>query len=215
MSTPADIRSFEIARGLGIKRRNAATAVSMGIVLAFAAFGLSGSLQREIRPMWILFGLLAGLAYANVFEYVLHRFLLHWGNGFLVQRHALHHDSAGAPEEARYVNFATSPLVVILLFALNALPIFVLQRALGSALKRSLHASVAIGIFAGFTLYYVAYEEIHWRIHLGRLPGWLQSARRHHMLHHGGFEGHYNVFLPVFDWIFHRSEWKRQTIRTR
>jgi len=207
MSTPADIRAFEIARGLGIKRRNAATAFSMGVVLAFAAFGLSGSPQREILPMRILFGFLLGLAYANVFEYVLHRFLLHWGNGFLVQRHALHHDSAGAPEEAHYVNFATAPLVVVLVFALNALPIF--------GLERFLHASMAIGIFVGFTLYYVAYEEIHWRIHLGRLPGWLQSARRHHMLHHGGFEGHYNVFLPVFDWIFHHREWKRQTIRTR
>jgi hypothetical protein len=24
------------------------------------------------------------------------------------------------------------------------------------------------------------------------------------MLHHGGFEGRYNVFLPVFDWVFRR-----------
>ena len=39
--------------------------------------------------------------------------------GFLVQRHALHHNSAGAENEARYINFATSPLVVVLVFALQ------------------------------------------------------------------------------------------------
>jgi hypothetical protein len=28
------------------------------------------------------------------------------------------------------------------------------------------------------------------------------------MLHHGGFEGRYNVFLPVFDWVLHRHHSK-------
>jgi hypothetical protein len=36
----------------------------------------------------------------------------------------------------------------------------------------------------------------------------MHFARRHHQLHHGGFPGRYNVFLPIFDWIFERGEWK-------
>jgi hypothetical protein len=65
-------------------------------------------------------------------------------------------------------------------------------------------------MFAGFTIYFIAYEEIHWRFHLGGwLPGWLRAARNHHMLHHGSFEGRYNVFLPIFDWLFHRNAWKQ------
>ena len=191
--------SEEISRSLAIKRNNALTALAVGGALAaFAArtdgFGPFGS--------GALYGFLAGLLYANLFEYVLHRYLLHWGSGFLAGQHALHHNSAGTPQEARYVNFASSPWVVVLLFASNAMPVF--------AVEWLFHLGLAPGMLAGFTIYYVLYEEIHWRMHLGGwLPSWLQAARRHHMLHHGGFEGRYNVFLPLCDWIFQRRQWKR------
>lgn len=194
-------RSAEIARARSIKRVNALTALLTGSIVAIVALELVRFNSREFDPLRLAAGFLAGVLYANAFEYVLHRFFLHWGEGFLVQRHGLHHDTAGAPEEPRYVNFATSPWVVVLVFALNALPVL--------ALELFLRPGLAVGIFAGFTLYFVAYEEIHWRFHLGGwLPGWLQRARHHHMLHHGGFEGRYNVFLPVFDWIFQRRTWK-------
>jgi hypothetical protein len=191
-------RSAEIARAHRVKRRNAITALLSGSILVAVVLELVHFDSRELDPLRLVLGFLAGVLYANGFEYVLHRFLLHWGEGFLVQRHGLHHDTAGAAEEPRYVNFATSPWVVVLVFVLNGLPVF--------ALEFFLRTGFAVGIFAGFTLYFIAYEEIHWRFHLGGwLPGWLRSARNHHMLHHGGFEGRYNVFLPIFDWIFHRS----------
>jgi hypothetical protein len=198
-------RSAEVARAHRVKRRNAITALLSGSILAAVVLELVHFDARELDPLRLGAGFLAGVLYANGFEYVLHRFFLHWGQGFLVQRHGLHHDTAGAAEEPRYVNFATSPWVVVLVFALNALPVF--------ALELFLHVGLAVGIFAGFTLYFIAYEEIHWRFHLGGwLPGWLRAARNHHMLHHGGFEGRYNVFLPIFDWIFHRSAWKHGSL---
>jgi hypothetical protein len=195
-------RSAEIARARRVKRVNAITALLIGSLLATLVLQLVHFDGREFDPLHLMAGFLAGLLYANAFEYVLHRFFLHWGEGFLVQSHGLHHDTAGAPEEPRYVNFATSPWVVVLVFALNALPIL--------ALELFLRIGLAAGIFAGFTLYFIAYEEIHWRFHLGGwLPGRLRVARNHHMLHHGGFEGRYNVFLPIFDWIFQRGAWKQ------
>lgn len=195
-------RSAEIARAHRVKRRNAITALLMGSILAAVVLELAHFDSRELDPPRLVAGFLAGVLYANGFEYVLHRFLLHWGEGFLVQRHGLHHNTAGAAEEPRYVNFATSPWVVVLVFVLNALPVL--------ALELFLHFGLAVGILAGFTLYFIAYEEIHWRFHLGGwLPASLRAARNHHMLHHGGFEGRYNVFLPIFDWIFHRSAWRR------
>jgi hypothetical protein len=198
-------RSAEVARAHHVKRRNAVTAFLMGSILAIVVLKLVHFDSRELDPLRLVTGFLAGVLYANAFEYVLHRFFLHWGEGFLVQRHGLHHDTAGAMEEPRYVNFATSPWVVVLVFVLNALPVF--------ALEFFLRTGFAVGIFAGFTLYFIAYEEIHWRFHLGGwLPGWLRSARNHHMLHHGGFEGRYNVFLPIFDWIFHRSAWRQGSL---
>src|ERR1700674_570550 len=171
MITPAETRSAVISLGIRVKRKNAITAFCTGGVLSLAAFRLWGGV--ELLPLRLVAGLLLGLVYANAFEYALHRFLLHWGEGLLVQRHALHHDSGGSPDEARYVNFATSPLVVVLVFALNALPVFALQRLW--------HGGLGGGVFGGFTIYYILYEEIHWRIHLGRLPVWLQFARHHHM----------------------------------
>src|ERR1700722_4770202 len=128
-------RAAEIARGLRIKRNNAATAVCIGAALALVA---ARWYPMALTPLHLLLGILAGILYANAFEYVLHRFLLHWGEGFLVRRHALHHDSAGTPLEARYVNFATSPWVVVLVFALNAPAVFcfeyLLQIGLGSGM---------------------------------------------------------------------------------
>ena len=198
-------RPAEIARARRVKRVNAITALLIGSILATLVLKLVGFDGRAFDPLHLAAGFVAGLLYANAFEYVLHRFFLHWGEGFLVQRHGLHHDTAGAPEEPRYVNFATSPWVVVLVFVLNALPVL--------ALELFLHLGLAVGILAGFTLYFIAYEEIHWRFHLGGwLPGWLRATRNHHMLHHGGFEGRYNVFLPIFDWIFQRGTWKHGSV---
>jgi hypothetical protein len=198
-------RAEELGRGRAVKRRNALTAGLVGSALIlFAEQFLKPrpALSWENALIRLGLGLLVGLIYANAFEYVLHRFLLHKGEGFLDRRHALHHDSGGAPEEARYVNFARSPLVVVLVFVLNAIPV--------ESLEYFLRAGIAAGIFLGFTIYFIAYEEIHWRIHFGGLPRWMNFARRHHMLHHGGFAGRYNVFLPLFDWIFSGAEQSRR-----
>jgi hypothetical protein len=192
------VRNLAIQRSRAVKRNNALTALAAGGTLAVLGARAYGFGPHDAG---IFYGIVAGLLYANLFEYVLHRYLLHWGSGFLAGRHALHHKSAGTPEEPRYVNFATSPWVVVLLFVSNALPVF--------ALEHFLRLGLAPGMLAGFAVYYMLYEEIHWRMHLGGwLPGWLQVARHHHMLHHGDFEGRYNVFLPLCDWIFQRSQWK-------
>jgi hypothetical protein len=202
---PVTAAQQEIAWSWAIKRRNAVTAVTLGGTLAACAARIYGFGPHGTG---VLYGFLAGIVYANLFEYVLHRFVLHWGEGFLPSRHGLHHDSVGAPQQPRYVNFATSPWVVVLLFVANALPVF--------ALEQATHWGLAPGMLGAFTIYYILYEEIHWRMHLGGwLPKWMAAARQHHMLHHGGFEGRYNVFLPLSDWIFQRREWKRGAFMPR
>jgi hypothetical protein len=212
----SSLRTAEINRALAIKRNNAITAALTGGVLATIAGRLYGIGTPALAPFPSLLGTAGGILYANAFEYVLHRFLLHWGNGFLVQRHALHHNSAGADNEARYVNFASSPLVVVLVFVLNAPAVFAAQFLVGRQTERFSAGAFGAGMFAGFTIYYIAYEAIHWRIHMGGwLPKWMKFARRHHMLHHAEFDGHYSVFLPIFDWIFTRLEGKRSVPTSR
>ena len=135
-------RPAEIARARRVKRVNAITTLLSGGLLAAIVFRLAGLDHRALEPVRLMAGFLAGILYANAFEYVLHRFFLHWGEGFLVQRHGLHHDTAGAPEEPRYVNFATSPWVVVLVFVLNAVPVL--------ALEFFFRPGLAAGMFAGF-----------------------------------------------------------------
>lgn len=190
MNKSEDDRAIDIAYGLRVKRNNAITAFITGTALAALAIRL----EARVSVAAILLGIFAGVIYANGFEYLLHRFFLHWGEGYLVKQHGLHHSSP--PNAARYVLFSSSAGVVVLVFVLNAIPVFAMGHWAGGGF--------AAGMFAAFTGYYIAYEEIHWRIHVGGLPRWMRFARRHHMLHHNGDDGRYNVFLPIFDWVFHR-----------
>jgi len=51
-----------------------------------------------------------------------------------------------------------------------------------------------------------AAEELHWRIHMkGWLPWGLGFARAYHMSHHDTPNTHYNVFLPLFDFLLGNS----------
>jgi sterol desaturase/sphingolipid hydroxylase (fatty acid hydroxylase superfamily) len=55
-------------------------------------------------------------------------------------------------------------------------------------------------MFVGWTVYLIAAEEVHWRIHMdGWLPPGLRFARAYHMSHHDIPNARYNVFLPLFD----------------
>jgi len=141
-----------------------------------------------------LAGIFLGLLHANAFEYFFHRFALHPPGRTLAYYHGLHHSTWGTPDEPLYMNFAQNPAIVVLLFAVNALPVF--------ALEHFLRRGLAPGILAGFVMYFVAYEEIHWRIHLGGwLPSWLEPARGHHLQHHAGGGDRFNIFFPLFDWL--------------
>ena len=134
-------------------------------------------------------GFLLGLLYSNTFEYVMHRVLLHGTTGYLHRGHERHHVSWGRDDEGLYVRFGP-PVAVVGLLALNGLPLIFLDR---------MGAGIGGGAFLGFVAYYVLYEELHWRIHLGYLPPWLGWMRKHHCAHHRGEAGKYSVLLPVWD----------------
>ena len=175
-----------IAFGRKIKCQNALTATVFGGLLAAVAGAISP--PRFAACAW---GLAAGFVYANLFEYALHRFILHAREGLLAQTHGVHHSTWRGAEEPLYVNFARSPWVVVLLFAGNGLPVI--------AVDGFLRLGFASAAIVAFVLYFIAVEEIHWRIHMGGLPAWLEFARRHHLRHHARGEGGFNVYLPLFD----------------
>jgi hypothetical protein len=182
---PSSAESLASARKL--KRNNALTAILCGALPALLlAFHLPPT-----RQQWF-FGIAIGLVWANAFEYFYHRYLLHHTRGRLGKGHILHHITSGKEEEVEHLTFGESPLYVLLLFGSNGSPVIFADLLWGFAL--------APGILLGFTAYFIAVEEIHWRIHLGDwLPPGLRAARPYHMDHHDIPEGRYNVFFPLFD----------------
>jgi fatty acid hydroxylase family protein len=189
MPSDSDIRAQTKAQGLRIKRNNLLAAVLSGSVLVWISIRF---FPHSIAG--ILFGLVLGFFYANGFEYCLHRFLLHSGRGVFCEQHMVHHATLNSPEAARYVNFSRNPWGVVALFFANAAPFLFLQWIFRDGWTA--------GVFASFTIYYIAFEEIHWRSHMGGwLPKWLRPAATHHLLHHARDTGRFNVFLPIFDWL--------------
>ena len=188
---PSDdvIRAATKAEGLRIKRNNLAAAALSGSVLSgFSIWFFPHSIPG------ILGGFVLGFFYANGFEYCLHRFILHGPRGFFREQHLVHHATLNCPEAARYVNFSRNPWGVVAIFLANGAPFLLLQWIFRDGWTA--------GVFAGFAVYYVAFEEIHWRMHMGGwLPKWLRPAARHHLLHHAQDSGRFNVFLPTFDLI--------------
>jgi hypothetical protein len=189
MTSDDVIRAERKIQGLRIKRNNLLAALSSGAILAWISLHFF-----PYSATGILAGLAIGFFYANGFEYCLHRFVLHAGRGVFGQQHMVHHTTLNSPEMARYVNFSSNPLGVVALFFANGAPFLLAEFVFRN--------TWTAGVFASFTLYYIAFEEIHWRTHVGGwLPRWLRPAARHHMLHHAHDTGRYNVFLPIFDWV--------------
>ena len=183
------VRGATEAQGRRIKRNNLIAAALSGSILA--------AISLKFFPYTaagILAGFAVGLLYANGFEYCLHRFLLHSGRGIFAQQHMVHHNTLNSPEAARYVNFSRNPWGVVALFFANAIPFLFLAWIFRNGW--------VAGVFASFAVYYIAFEEIHWRSHMGGwLPRWLRPAARHHLMHHARDSARFNVFLPLFDWV--------------
>jgi hypothetical protein len=178
-----------VARGRAKKRANALTAILCGGAPAAAL-----AVHFPSTPLLWAAGFLAGAVWANAFEYFYHRFLLHFPRGLLAARHREHHITVGTPAEAEHVNLGDSPRWIVALFALNGLPV--------AAAELLLQTGLASGMLAGFVVYFVGVEEMHWRIHGGEwLPPGLRWARAYHLAHHDRADARFNVFLPLFDWL--------------
>lgn len=185
MPTPIEVRETAIRHGLNKKRKNATAALLCGALPA-VLLGFSFTFTWE---RWLL-GLLTGLIWGNAFEYAYHRWLLHRPRSPLGAGHREHHAQVGTPEEAEQVTLGSSPLSVVILFATNGVFALIISVPLG------LWGTLS-GIFAGWTIYIITAEEVHWRIHMnGWLPPGLRAARAYHMSHHDVSNSRYNVFLP-------------------
>jgi fatty acid hydroxylase family protein len=186
----AGIRAQALSHGRHIKKMNAIMAVASGSIPAI----LIAFLYPPTPARWLV-GFLAGLFWANGFEYAYHRFLLHKPGTLFARNHLVHHASVGTPTEAEDLNLGGSPLWILLLFVANGVPTI--------ALDVLFQLKIVPGMLLGFVVYVLLVEEMHWRIHLGKpLPPGLAFAQNHHFTHHDRPNSRYNIFFPVFDLVF-------------
>jgi len=80
---------------------------------------------------WV-FGLFLGILWANAFEYVYHRWLLHLPRGRFARSPMMHHTTVGTPQEPEHATFGESPLYVFALFAVNSVPLIISQCGISS-----------------------------------------------------------------------------------
>lgn len=194
-----DLSPFALQQGRAKKRNNAIVA----IVCGFAPAAILAAFSPASARHWLV-GLLIGVVWANGFEYIYHRWLLHRPRSTFAKGHILHHSMVSQPEEPEHVTLGSSPLNVALLFVINGI--------LLAMLEALLHPGISAGVLVGWAVYMVATEEIHWRIHLGEwLPPVLNCTRKYHFSHHDYPNARYNIFLPLFDVLFGNYKPRRLT----
>jgi hypothetical protein len=174
------------------------------VAAALGAYGVFLALAKPAelwRPGWFL----AGFAYTQLFEYFLHRVLMHRGVPgleFIRKQHLEHHrifsgerQQSRDPQDLRFVT--TAWYAFPLLLALHWL-----------AFVQALPASLAPAFFLGVTVHFLAYEMLHWLTHVednafDKLVAGLpvvnavrQRQIRHHHLHHARPVVNFNFTPP-------------------
>jgi hypothetical protein len=156
MATAAEPYLTGLTRAGCTKRLNALTATLCGILPAVVLVWI-----RPVRGSMLLLSFLLGLVWANGFEYVYHRSLLHRPKCSLGKGHLLNHATVGTPCEPDHVTFGASPLSVALVFVVNGIPVVLVDIVL--------RLGIAAGILIGFSIYFIALEEMQladtpWRL---------------------------------------------------
>lgn len=204
----ADFRAREIGPGY----RSWTGWLHLAVITAAVGVGvfvLAGQLRR-VGAVELL-ALPGGYVFANVVEYLVHRYLMHVpraGLGRLYKRHTGQHhrfftDEAMTTDSARdFAIILFPPFVVVFFLGLIAAPVaFALGWVLGP------DAGLLFGMVA--LSYFLFYEWMHLASHLppesalGRMPG-VAFVREHHRAHHDPRRmRHYNfnITVPLTDWL--------------
>jgi len=159
---------------------------------------------------WSAVGVLCGIVSCSLFEWVLHRYLMHRpaiGIRYPFERHALVHHRVFKSDHTYHVlndrDKKTVPMAWWngpVLVALAQIPFLILALIFQ---KWGLLCGTALAT----ATYYAAYEYLHWCMHLPRKRGVERSGiffrlNGHHLLHHRYMRNNFNVVLPLADLCF-------------
>jgi hypothetical protein len=159
---------------------------------------------------WTAIGTVSAIIYASLFEWLLHRFLMHRPIGpitYPFKAHALVHHRIFKSDHTYHLIHESDKVTIPMawwngpaLVAIASLP-FVLASLLWVSWWMLFGAAVAT------SFYYAAYEYMHWCMHLPRKrhverSGIFFRLNGHHLLHHRYMHKNFNVVLPLADLCF-------------
>ena len=156
---------------------------------------------------WATIGLLSGVFYASLFEWILHKYVMHRPVGpftYPFRAHALvHHQKFKADQTYHLIHEEDKHTIPMAWWNGPVLVLAGLTPFLILALFTGLWA-VVLGAGVMCAIYYATYEYIHWCMHLPRKRNIERSGiffrlNGHHLLHHRYMHKNFNVVLPLAD----------------
>lgn len=156
---------------------------------------------------WPALGFLCAVVYASLFEWTLHRYVMHRPFGkfrYPFETHALiHHRVFRADETYHLIHTKDAKTIPMawwngpVLVAVGILPFIALAAWIG-------HWWLLAGTLPACAGYYGTYEYLHWCMHLPRKrhverSGIFFRLNGHHLLHHRYMGKNFNVVLPLAD----------------
>ena len=156
---------------------------------------------------WCAMGVVAGVLFGSFFEWTLHRYIMHhpvkWFR-YPFERHALvHHRIFKADHTYHLVNERDKNTIPMAWWSGPAIVAVCQLPFLVPALL--LHKwGILCGATVACTLYFTAYEYMHWCMHLPKKrpverSGIFFRLNGHHLLHHRYMKRNFNVVLPLAD----------------
>jgi len=150
----------------------------------------------------------AGIVYASLAEWVIHRFLMHrpiLRITHFYTGHALVHHGRYKSDSSYLVGDRERVEVTL---AWWAMPFPVLsQTPFVAAIGIWVSAPAAVGLFVALTLYQASYEYFHYCMHVPsnrwfERTGAFMWINDHHLQHHRKFNTNLNIILPIADYLF-------------
>ena len=157
--------------------------------------------------LWFVGAFVGNVIFASFFEWSIHRYVMHRPVGsfrYAFQAHAVvHHQVFKADHTYHLINPKDQETIPMawwngpVLILMGASPTLLLSAITG-------HWIMLAGAATTFVLYYIAYEYIHWCMHLpkGRRvekPWLFRRLNGHHLLHHRYMHKNFNVVFPLAD----------------
>jgi hypothetical protein len=158
---------------------------------------------------WSAIGILGGVFAASMFEWVLHRYFMHrpsLGIRYPFERHAMvHHQVFKADHTYHLIRDEDKKTIPMAWWNGPVLVAMAQSPVLLAAIIFQKWGMLAGGALA-CTVYYAAYEYLHWCMHLPRKRSIERSGiffrlNGHHLLHHRYQGKNFNVVLPLADLI--------------